>query len=618
MRTRSHGAASPPSSPPPAKAQQPRGRKRSIASRDGQEIGPYEDPSPRPDEIVIDHTPNDENNRYRSLLTPRKTKRVRFSEPIERLERRDPGITGLTPIMRKTKLSTAIHGAPRRSSHQRRVTLPARLESNPPVMATPQQVQFEPLRQVLDNRMRRRLRRSHLSEEINDIDAAKREEERYERELETLRASGQQSNEKIKDLMFELESQRQLGIQLGTEEEAHAHALQEELGQLRRELLDRDAAEEERRRIEGTPTEFDEDENLWDDQFEPPSPLMANVQTSSSSPIAGDKFANSPLPPSSPPVNAAVQTSLTEQSQYFIDGFSTEADHRAAEAQATLQMIHNELLALGFKEGQSSSKEVIQSIRDAFRQTRLELEHMLPGETPGGFENVLLLPAMLDHIHKLLRKIHEKQKTIEIQFQSESALRGQFNATLEKLAHLENEKTIFIAQKEDAIAEAKRKDRFVHDLQLASEARAGIVSERDVVINKLEEELKSTRKMLEERTNRVSQLENENREHAISVERLQNALQSYRSEVTSLEKLVGTLERDKDQIQTAVSQYSNATNNGEVQARQALEDVARYIHGHLERAKSATRTQLAEQNQICEETRAFLNGKLAAVNSNAE
>ena len=615
MRTRSSGAASPPSSPPLSKQQQqPRGKKRASSSATGSSPGRSSPSSLLADDETVDKDSFAASVGNSSLLTPRKAKRVRFSEPTTAFGRHATNSTGLTPFMRKARVSTGIIGRPRRASQQPRVTIPPHLDTNLPTASTMEQVQVAPLRQILDSRMRRRLRRSHLSEEINDIDREKREDQRSRRELDDLRARGKQSDEKIKELIFEIESQRQLGIQLGTEEEAHAHALREELLRLQQELSDRDAAEEERRRMEGSPTEFDEDESLWDDQLEPTSPLMDNVPTSSSSPIIKDTYATSPLPPSSPPVDSMSHPSFSEQSRYSIGDHLTEVDHRASEAQAALYVIHNELLALGFQDGRTSSEDVIRGIKDTFRQTRLDLERLLPGETPGGFENVLLLPAMLDHIQRLLSVVQEKQKTAEVASQSESALRKQFNNVLERVGHLENEKTILIAQRQDAIAESKSKDEFIRDVQLASQARAGLVNERDAVIERLESELVPMRQVLGEKDSRIGQLEHENSNFAISQERLQTALQSYRAEVESMESLIATLEEDKKHAVSAASESKNIATVREAEWRQVLEDFKNFI----QKATVGTQDLLTEQVHACDEAEEFLNKRLSILDAEIE
>ena len=613
MRTRSSGAASPLSSSP-GPAQESRGKKRRSRSHD---YGPADLPTPPTSEAAAPTSgKSDGLDADETLaLTPRKNKRVRFSEPMEAFQCGVESSTGLTPFMRKTKLARNTRGGSRHPANHRRVTLPARLEHDSPMSPVIERIQFAPLRQVLDKRLRRRLRRAHLSEEGNEIQIETRDRERAQRELAQLRAQGQQSDEKIKELMYELESQRQLSIRLGNEEEVHAQALHEELERLRQELGDRDAAEEERRRIEGSPTEVDEDENLWDDVIDPASPLANNFNVSSSSPLTRGAHPSSPLPPSSPPLEIAVHTPYEDE---FIGDQSpdvTEPTHQLTDALAALKWLHNELLALGFKGGEATSEEVIDSIKDNFRETRLELEYLLPGETAGGFENVLLLPAMLKHIRNLLVKLKESRQTLDSQDQSESALRGQFNGTLEKIAHLENEKTVLIAQIQAASAEGQRKDQLIHDLQLASDARAGLVSERDGIIDNLESELEPLKQQLGCKTEEVNQLTATVRDQAISVERLQTALQSYRTEVVSLEKLVSGLEQEKQQSQAYALKVDDSAIDKERRLQTNLSEIAQFIQSHLQQMKANTQEHLEQQTKACEEAQEFLNIKLSTAST---
>jgi hypothetical protein len=105
---------------------------------------------------------------------PKPRKRVRFSDPgpvIANLE--DELSTGLTPMVRRTSL------LPKSSS--RRHSTPARLlrlqgqddDTDDPISPSTQ-IHFLPLRQVLDGRVKRRLRRNGLSEEMNVIYSERR------------------------------------------------------------------------------------------------------------------------------------------------------------------------------------------------------------------------------------------------------------------------------------------------------------------------------------------------------------------------------------------------------------------------------------------------------------
>lgn len=113
--------------------------------------------------------------------TPKRAKkRVRFSDPGLTLES-ESASSGLTPFIRRTTLSTP--------TSKRRHSTPAKLwnlaESEAPISGT---LQFAPLRQVLDGRVKRRIRRNRLSEELITIEGDKRHEAKARRlEVERLR-----------------------------------------------------------------------------------------------------------------------------------------------------------------------------------------------------------------------------------------------------------------------------------------------------------------------------------------------------------------------------------------------------------------------------------------------
>ncbi|KAK3689530.1 hypothetical protein B0T22DRAFT_377885 [Podospora appendiculata] len=132
-----------------------------------------------------------------SCATPtRKTKpkkKVRFSDPGPLLSSLDDELsTGLTPMVKRTSLS---------SSSSRRHSTPARLPhassssgSGIPDLDNPNspfsgEIHFLPLRQVLDGRVKRRIRRNGLSEEMNVIYEEKKRRARDSKvEIERLKA----------------------------------------------------------------------------------------------------------------------------------------------------------------------------------------------------------------------------------------------------------------------------------------------------------------------------------------------------------------------------------------------------------------------------------------------
>ena len=144
--------------------------------------------------------PEAESQRGREApKTPTKPKkRVRFSEPGPEIHTASSS-TGLTPHLSRASFTPHVRASsPTRSRPQpktpRRLSLPTQLPStlpSPSLSPSPGplsgEVQFEPLRQILDARLKRRISRNRLSEEINDIDSKKRGKTQWRQEINRLK-----------------------------------------------------------------------------------------------------------------------------------------------------------------------------------------------------------------------------------------------------------------------------------------------------------------------------------------------------------------------------------------------------------------------------------------------
>ncbi|KAB5536309.1 hypothetical protein GE09DRAFT_971688 [Coniochaeta sp. 2T2.1] len=157
---------------------------------------------------------------------PKQKKRVRFSDPGPLLSSTTTPLTGLTPMIRRTTLATS-----RRHSTPARVS-GSGLSNLSPFPEADEVVRITPLRQVLSGRVQRRIRRNGLSEEMNSIQAEKRQRLREEkREVERLRAEVEERDEEIARLRDET-------VVLDTE---RVWELEREVEELRERLAGRDA-----------------------------------------------------------------------------------------------------------------------------------------------------------------------------------------------------------------------------------------------------------------------------------------------------------------------------------------------------------------------------------------
>lgn len=123
--------------------------------------------------------------------TRRQQKRVRFSDPGPAPLASASSPTGLTPMVRHTSLASP----PGSHRGHRRHSAPAGPAASGEV------VTFLPLRQVLDGRVKRRLRRNGLSEEMNTIFSERRRREAAAKvELDRLRAAVAAKDAEIEQL----------------------------------------------------------------------------------------------------------------------------------------------------------------------------------------------------------------------------------------------------------------------------------------------------------------------------------------------------------------------------------------------------------------------------------
>ncbi|KAI4249031.1 MAG: hypothetical protein LQ352_005752 [Teloschistes flavicans] len=178
------------------------------------------------DQVTEDSTA--EHGPYEQPKTPRRRdKRLRFSEPI--IQNIDDSSTGLTPALNRTKLISqqSIKKAKQRPSLPAQLGLTAGISSTSPI-----EIQFTPLRQAIDPRMMRRLKRNHMGEEINKVYAEKQK-------------SKLDLQQQIEELRGELALAREQGNQITNEPEQRTDGvvriaeLEQELGNLKQEMVER-------------------------------------------------------------------------------------------------------------------------------------------------------------------------------------------------------------------------------------------------------------------------------------------------------------------------------------------------------------------------------------------
>ena len=159
---------------------------------------------------------------------------------------------------------------------------------------------------------------------------------------------------------------------------------------------------------------------------------------------------------------------------------------QSLEHSTAFSALSTEITSLGFSA--SSPDEALETIGRQFRQARLDLEYLTPGEVSEGFENEKLLGLLVNRIRVLVGKVKEGDACVDQYHEQEVLLRQQLNDRV-------------------SVMESMR-----GDLALASN-----------VVSSLREEIK---------------------EKETDSERLRDALEGYRSEVSSLEALISRVEEE--------------------------------------------------------------------------
>ncbi|KAJ5137671.1 hypothetical protein N7476_008263 [Penicillium atrosanguineum] len=486
--------------------------------------------------------------------TPRKRrKRVRFSDPGPRLHDAGTCSTGLTPAMkrtsfgeRSTQFPTPGDRSPSRTARRRSAPVPRFQRSFDTIepfdeSCSERVMQFTPLRQILDTRTKRRIRRIGLSDEINHIEREKRQTSTFERTLAALR----EERDSLKNELIAIKQSREI-----PEDDLPSYESFWMSPQVRIQELERETS---RLRDEVSVASF----RNHDDFSNEGETFVLNdsaVIVSNSPDFRGIRDCHSPvsdslmLDQSNANVSTQTQTpdstedsdlhSLTldletarnEKKRLFnacrshISAFETSgmgdifrqsspppdffdnmiciltaALSRASDVTRALDGINQECSTLGFPG--TSADDVISDMKSHFRSARLELERIIPGETPNGLEDgKATLGALVKRVKSLAKDLRAERKHHYGSLGREKALRGQFD----NLLHRYEAAASKICNLEDSIAS-------------------------------------SAGDMLHTRM-RMQELENEHEEKNIGIERLNAALDKYHDDVKSLEELVGRLE----------------------------------------------------------------------------
>ncbi|KAJ5064070.1 hypothetical protein J3E74DRAFT_462654 [Bipolaris maydis] len=386
-------------------------------------------------------------------------------------------------------------------------------------------VQFAPLTQVLDSRARRRLRRSHLSQEVNSFEDHQKKDKKLFLEL---RRQLREQDEKIKDLEYQLEARRLGEIDIT---DAHADELQVQLDEARQQI------DELRASSLYNGDDNEEPVNLSDDEealvMVDPEDLHMS-QDLDMEPIPTGKYASRALE-----ISSQMTLDLTEGEEVMMDKIEDEAIERyerelqqlskaLGESQGALRLITIELQNLRFVEAGASSSDILAELRHGFEDIRAEIEKFFPGTT-SGVTNQQLLQKVPQLFGGIFYELKEKITLLKDSQKTEVLLRRQYEGVLDLLGDSEER----VKQLES--------DRTILELE-----------ERNATLTNLNDEQEA---QLTKQDSDIADLEDENATYKQNVAELEEALEKYR--------------QDLDNVTTAATEFEN--NHHETIARMEKE-----------------------------------------------
>lgn len=462
-------------------------------------------------------------------------------------------------------------------------------------------MQFTPLRQILDTRTQRRIRRIGLSDEVTNIEREKRDAASFEKRIETLL----QERNALKDELRLLRQSHDISEdQLPTWEsfwmapEVRVQRLEEEASRLRDEIsvISHQSHDEQPSAAsnEGDTFALNEsalivsnspDFRVARDYHSPVSDsLMTLDQTNvdmSTQTQTWKSTENSNMRDLTLDLEAArnAKRELFNACRSHLSTFEhsgmadflrhssppadffdnvittlTTALSRASDAAQTLEGISQECSSLGFSG--ASADDIISDMRSHFRSARLELERAIPGETADvGLENgKATLGALVERVKFLAEDLRTERKYHHGSLGREKALRGQF-------------------------------DNLLHRYEAAADK-----------IGNLESSIASSASDMLHTRIRMQELESEGQEKTLGIERLNAALDKYHEDVKSLEELVGRLEDEnlaaKDEYDQRISRLQEKVAH-ERRERSAIEISASEYESRIRQLE-----ETVEQNRI--------------------
>ncbi|ESZ96152.1 hypothetical protein SBOR_3427 [Sclerotinia borealis F-4128] len=502
-------------------------------------------------------------------------KKVRFSDPGPNLLQASS--SGLTPFIRKTSLSSAKSNR----RHSAPVRLLDRRHDNEPFSG---ELQFAPLRQVLDGRVTRRMKRNGLSEEVNKIQWEKKHEAKARKsEVYRLRKELEEKDRESQCIQDEHDIASQLGFEAGTYIRANP-SMVEKFQEMEREIQDlkTELSQKEERSnahhdwITGTqdPFDFDDDDDDHNmhmsvggdhgglDLHEEESGMTIEPSCDGRKMLTYDGSSSNPGDLMMTPTQHSI--SFPSPPATIDDTFSQKPSCASTSTQASFPDPLTSNLEAQLLDLQSEIKSLTSSLalnKDHEYRLSQKLSSYIPLDQSHDNSS---LDSVLDSVLTTLTIAQAQALEKEASFTALSTevtslgfstdpemtikiIVEQFRAARLQLEYLtpgeaiegfENDKllSMLLGRLKDLAEKAKKQDETIdqyheQELILRQQLTARIDTLHDV------------QKELSAVSTAVSRMSKEVAENEISNSRLQTALNGYRSEVSGLENLVERMER---------------------------------------------------------------------------
>jgi chromosome segregation ATPase len=471
------------------------------------------------------------------------------------------------------------------------------------------QFQYAPLTAVLDGRTRRRLRRSHLSQEVNDFEDHQKQDKK--RMLE-LRQQLKAQDAKIKDLEFQLEAGRLGSIEVDTTAlENQLDDAREEINALRASSLYNGSERE----MSQDMSAFDGAADMSDDEDQQmvlvnPDDLHLSRDIDAIATPNGkysqrvQELSSQMTFDSLHEVSQLVEDSLIEDNDIIPDKIEDQAVeryereiqqhvHALAEAQGALRLVTIELQNLSFLERGASSNDILVELRHGFGALRQEIEKYFPNTTTG-LTNQQLLRKVPELFGDVLLKLKETLAQFDSSQHTVGLLRVQYESVLDMLA-----------ESTDRVKELEQKE---YSLDKSNEEKQRTIMDLEEQVTTLTKQTDVQDADIKDKNDRIIVLEEDVEDKDTALQRLRDASETYRKDLASVQQTVILLEAEhKDTIVRMEEEHGNtvlalqADLDTEQAARDAAETDAQQKGEYIEDLERRVENTEAEVDKLTEE-----------------